>query len=838
MVDVLQNYVQDAMSLVRLHRTDADNHDEHGTTDYGARRRATERQRFRHQMKEQEKQSYDRSLYQIKETPLQPVTIPSKPLTGLSCQFCAPSNNERQLDPELVKQDVIDILRVGTYNQPKEIESNSIFNWITWFPFLSHCLNTRRFPLPQVADSVMKDERLKNAIKISVEKTVEELKATASDEIDEDELYEQTLKENTKRAQSLLLDMRSKISDRLLRFASLVLFKLLPSFMSGVVAHPAHIDMLKKTAAAKPDVPLIFLPLHRSHLDYILVSFILLNNEIRAPIVAAGDNLRIPFFGALLRGLGAFFIKRKIDPVAGKKDIVYRAVLHTYMQHALAANHNVEFFIEGGRTRTGKPCMPKSGVLSVIIDALNGGTINDALLVPVSVNYERLCDGNFVYEQLGEKKKPEKFTSAVKAIWDILNSKYGQMRIDFNEPFSLRELMTVFEKCSDASPETTGPPKMLKHSNSARRLKHQPSTSSLYGTDVVDEEHRTLVDSIARHVVYDCATATACMTTNAVAFLLLTRFRDGDTIDVLADALDDLRKTLQGVRAISFTGDSRDVIEYAANLLGSTLISIEQQNDGKKFVKPVAHIRSFIELSYYSNSLAAHFALDAVVMCTLLKLKKESDSSEFHIEKSELMQLCRKYCDILRYEFIFNKPCQKLDNLLQDSYERLKEQGLISIPSEIVSADEQRARRFYAHLTDDSSEDGYDARSFDKITVALPPESKGKREVLSSVLAPYSHTYMAVIRSLESLRDYGLMENDFIKVCVKQITNQVESGNCKYGESISTDTMRNCMKMLEKSHYIKVSIAGGARIVTLNKKYDTIDGVQEITQGIESIVTY
>lgn len=61
----------------------------------------------------------------------------------------------------------------------------------------------------------------------------------------------------------------------------------------------------------------------------------------------------------MLRGLGAFFIKRKIDPVAGKKDIVYRALLHTYMQHALAAGHNVEFFIEGGRTRTGKPCLPK-----------------------------------------------------------------------------------------------------------------------------------------------------------------------------------------------------------------------------------------------------------------------------------------------------------------------------------------------------------------------------------------------------------------------------------------------------------------------------------------------
>lgn len=148
----------------------------------------------------------------------------------------------------------------------------------------------------------------------------------------------------------------------------------------------------------------------------------------------------------------------------------------------------------------------------MIIDALNAETIKDALLVPVSVNYERLCDGNFVYEQMGQTKQPENFSSAVSAIWKTLNSKYGQMRIDFNKPFSLRELMKAFEKSSEVSELS---PK--------RRLKHQPSTSSLYGTDVVNEDHRTLVDSIARHVVYDCASATACMTTNAVAFLLLTR---------------------------------------------------------------------------------------------------------------------------------------------------------------------------------------------------------------------------------------------------------------------------------------------------------------------------
>lgn len=199
------------------------------------------------------------------------------------------------MNPELIQQDVMNILRVGTYNKSRSSESSSIFKWNKWFPFLSHCLRLHGYPLPQVADSVMNDERMKQAIELSVEKAMEEKRDEP--DFDEDAQYEKEMKNHKKRTQLLLLDMRSKISDFLLRLASLVLFKLLPSFMSGVVTPPAHIAMLKKVAAESPNVPLVFLPLHRSHLDYILVSFILYNNEIRAPIVAAGDNLRIPFFG-------------------------------------------------------------------------------------------------------------------------------------------------------------------------------------------------------------------------------------------------------------------------------------------------------------------------------------------------------------------------------------------------------------------------------------------------------------------------------------------------------------------------------------------------------------
>lgn len=139
-----------------------------------------------------------------------------------------------------------------------------------------------------------------------------------------------------------------------------------------------------------------------------------------------------------MSGLGAFFIKRRIDPVQGRKDSLYRAILHTYVMESLRAGHNIEFFIEGGRTRTGKPCMPKGGILSVIIDAYMDGTIEDALLVPMSINYERLVDGNFVREQLGQPKKMESFGSAIRAMWTTLMGNYGIVKLDICQPFSLR----------------------------------------------------------------------------------------------------------------------------------------------------------------------------------------------------------------------------------------------------------------------------------------------------------------------------------------------------------------------------------------------------------------
>lgn len=102
------------------------------------------------------------------------------------------------------------------------------------------------------------------------------------------------------------------------------------------------------------------------------------------------------------------------------------------------------------------------------------------------------------------------------------------------------------------------------------------------------------------------------------------------------------------------------------------------------------------------------------------------------------------------------------------------------IAQEINCADRIRAERFCAQFNDDSDDNM--SADLDRIKVTLPPEGHGKRIVLTSMLAPYSYTYLTVIRSLDKLLNYGLIESDFVRICIDDITSQVQNGQCRYGK--------------------------------------------------------
>lgn len=859
MVDIISNRVQEAYGSFRLpgmFGTGATTQtvEAGGFSTYAMLKRFGEPMRLVRQMqKDNERKRREESLYKMKDSAPQHISPEPRATPGLMCRHCFPNTHvQTQLDEADRRRAAIDILRVTSHAGRRT--DNDATDWGVWCPHLAQAARVKKFDYPQVAGAVMAEDRVQQALEMACNESVNDkrqelISSGQSDEsFDEDSYYNQMIKKHQKRAEKVLIGMRSKLFHLALTITSWVLYKLLPCFISGVAAHPGQVDMIKRAIAAHPDAPLIFLPLHRSHLDYIMVSFILLNHDIRCPLVAGGDNLRIPVFGNILRYDGAFFIKRKIDPLTGKKDHVYRAILHTYLQKVLTAGHNVEFFIEGGRTRTGKPCMPKSGILSVIVDAFNDRSIADALIVPVSINYEKLVDGNFVREQLGQKKIPESFWSAAAGIVKVLKARYGLMRIDFNEPFALSGLIEQLQKNNPSCHDV-----QQQFGSDMRRLQHKPSSSSLFGTDVVQEEQelRHLVDKIARHVVYDCAKATSVMTTNALAFLLLIRFRDGAPLSILAEALDEMRRVLRGdSRDLGFTGTSEDVIKYAAELLGPGLV-IKETRNGQPFIKPVTMVPNVIELAYYSNSLIPHFALNSIVVTSAALLhrnaekrlrEKQQSTDNVSVNRDELQTTCLEFCDLMKYEFILSKPCQILDQVLNDCFDELCNRSLLAKPTFDYTEEQQRARRLATHIeVDDSPDHSFsdDLSDYgaDTERVFLPAEKHCDRIVLQSVLAPFTNTYAAVAVTLNALvGGNSMVEGEFIKQCIREITDRVETGDCKYGESISTDTVRNCLKYLEKRSYIEITNNAGVRIVSLAASYDSTEQVQAIIDSVERFV--
>ncbi|KAH8018496.1 hypothetical protein HPB51_008171 [Rhipicephalus microplus] len=289
------------------------------------------------------------------------------------------------------------------------------------------------------------------------------------------------------------------------------------------------------------NVPMVYLPLHRSHLDYILVTYLLYLNDMRLPLVAAGDNLLIPLFGQLLRGLGGFFIKRRLDFKDGRKDHVYRAVLKegapphqpslplrpAHTEPAVVAPAPKAAVAQATPpTPKPRPETPESLGLKASphqartkirtnkpacagIQCLRGGNgyvepWKDILIVPISISYEKLLDGNFVSEQLGEPKVMETFTAALTSIWKILHSNYGAVRVDFCQPFSLMEFLNRARISSSAPLYFDCPLSLLEAAKDSRTVKYNEctSTTSLSSPDGTSEETRAAIKSLANHVVH------------------------------------------------------------------------------------------------------------------------------------------------------------------------------------------------------------------------------------------------------------------------------------------------------------------------------------------------
>ncbi|HVN85095.1 MAG TPA: 1-acyl-sn-glycerol-3-phosphate acyltransferase [Candidatus Binatia bacterium] len=182
--------------------------------------------------------------------------------------------------------------------------------------------------------------------------------------------------------------------------------------------------------------PVVLVPCHRSHFDYLILSYLFHANYLSPPHIAAGINLSFWPLGPMFRGAGAYFIRRSFDG-----NPLYKMVFRKYLTFLIREGYTQEFFIEGGRSRTGKILTPKLGMLSAIVHAFIEGARRDLYLVPVSIHYGRIVEEEaYKRELVGAEKEEESLSALIKAR-SILRQKYGTVYVTFAEPISLNETL-------------------------------------------------------------------------------------------------------------------------------------------------------------------------------------------------------------------------------------------------------------------------------------------------------------------------------------------------------------------------------------------------------------
>jgi glycerol-3-phosphate O-acyltransferase len=232
-------------------------------------------------------------------------------------------------------------------------------------------------------------------------------------------------------ARDFAFEIASDYTYSVVRAFSLFLTWVWNKVYTGVEVH--NFERVTKVA---PGHGIIYVPCHRSHVDYLLLSYLIFNRGLMVPHIAAGNNLNLPLVGSVLRRSGAFFLRRKI-----KGDPLYAAVFLEYLHMMIDRGFPIEYFIEGGRSRSGRMLAPKAGILAMTVQSFVRSRSRPLVFVPVYIGYEKLMEGSsYLAELHGRPKKSESLIDVVGAA-RLLKRNFGKVHVNFGPPLALAEFL-------------------------------------------------------------------------------------------------------------------------------------------------------------------------------------------------------------------------------------------------------------------------------------------------------------------------------------------------------------------------------------------------------------
>jgi glycerol-3-phosphate O-acyltransferase len=404
----------------------------------------------------------------------------------------------------------------------------------------------------------------------------------------------------------------------------------LRAYHQGIHISSEEVLRLRKVAevAEKNKQSIIFLPCHRSHVDYVSLQLICYRLGLALPVVVAGDNLNIPVVGSFLQHAGAMWIRRSFGD-----DTLYQTLVQTYIDTLLQGGFNFECFIEGGRSRTGKLLSPKFGILSFILDSLLSGRVEDAIICPVSTQYDKVIETEgYVTELLGVPKKKENLADFLSGGSSILSLRLGRVDVRFHEPWSLRNFIN----------------------EQLTRLEKIPRTLNL---DVKDPANTAIRQKLLRTLGYkvlaDINDVSVVMPTALIGTVLLTLRGRGVGKQELIRRVEWLTRRVRakGGRVAHFgNAPLADIIERGLEVLGKDLVGVVSG-----LVEPTYYAVDRFQLSFYRNMTIHLFISEALVSAAMYtKVKVGGRPSMQDISYQELSDQVLFLSSLFRGEFIFS----------------------------------------------------------------------------------------------------------------------------------------------------------------------------------------
>lgn len=399
------------------------------------------------------------------------------------------------------------------------------------------------------------------------------------------------------------------------------------AYHQGIHVSSEEVLRLRKVAekAERDKQSIVFLPCHRSHVDYVSLQLICYRLGLALPVVVAGDNLNFPVVGSFLQHAGAMWIRRQFGD-----DALYGTLVQAYIDTMLQGGFNLECFIEGGRSRTGKLLPPKFGILSFILDSILSGRVKDAIICPVSTQYDKVIETEgYVSELLGVPKKKENLADFLSGGSSVLSLKLGRVDVRFHEPWSLRGF--VDEQIS--------------------RMSKVPS--NVNWKDANDPVVRQKVlRTLGYKVLSDINDVSVVMPTALIGTVLLTLRGRGVGRAELMRRVEWLiaRVRAKGGRVAHFgSAPLSDVIARGLEVLGKDLVGTV---DG--LAEPTYYAVDRFQLSFYRNMTIHLFISEALVAASLYtKVKQGGGPANQEIPYRDLLNQVLFLSSLFRGEFIF-----------------------------------------------------------------------------------------------------------------------------------------------------------------------------------------